>query len=398
MIHHIEKGSVEFWHINIGLFFGGFVTFAVLYCMQPLLPLYAREFHVTPMMASLVISVTTALLAVMMTFTASLSNAWGRKGMMVCSLFGASFITIVSGLSVNFVMLLLCRALEGIVLAGIPAIAMAYLGEEVAPRHLGTAMGIYISGNAIGGMLGRIAAGVMTDLSSWRIAILCIGLVGLFCSWWFWRYLPSSTHFVAQPFSAREHLSGLLQQLQDPGQLCLYGVGFLLMGSFVTLYSYLGYQLTEPPYNLSQSLIGWIFAIYIVGSLGSSCLSSLADRYAQHKILLLSIALIGIGALITLNASLIVKICGVALVTFGFFGGHAIASSWVGKRAAMGKAQASALYLFFYYVGSSVGNTAGGFFWSMNGWDGVIMMIVSFVLGNILLALLLPAIPVRPQK
>jgi YNFM family putative membrane transporter len=247
-------------------------------------------------------------------------------------------------------------------------------------------------------MFGRIAAGVITDFSSWRIAIMCIGLVGLFCSWWFWRYLPASTHFVAQPFSAREHWYGLMQQLQDPGQLCLYGVAFLLMGSFVTLYSYLEYQLIAPPYNLSQGLIGWIFAIYIVGSFGSSCLSSLADRGSQQKILLLSIALIGVGAMITLNASLVIKVFGVALVTFGFFGGHAIASGWVGKRAGMRKAQASALYLFFYYVGSSVGNTAGGFFWSMNGWTGVIMMIMAFVLGNVLLALLLPVIPAQTQE
>jgi YNFM family putative membrane transporter len=398
LTQYIEKGTVDFRHINIGLFCGGLVTFAVLYCTQPLLPLYAREFHVTPTTASLVISVTTALLAVMMTFAASLSNAWGRKGIMVCALFGASFVTIASALSPNFLTLLLCRALEGIVLAGVPAIAMTYLGEEVDPRHLGTAMGIYISGNAIGGMFGRIAAGVITDLSSWRIALICIGLIGLFCSWWFWRYLPSSTHFAVQPFSVREHVYGLLQPLKDPGLLCLYGIAFLLMGSFLAFYSYLMYQLTEQPYNLSQGLIGWIFAIYIVGSFGSSWLSSLSDRYARQKILLLSIALIGVGALIALDASLISKICGAALVTFGFFGAHAIASSWVGKRAGMRKAQASALYLFFYYVGSSAGNTVGGIFWSMNGWMGVIIMIVAFALGNVLLTLLLPIIPAQPQE
>src|SRR5262249_18533871 len=143
LMQYIEKGSADFRRVNVGLFFGGLVTFAVLYCTQPLLPLYTREFRVTPTTASMVISVTTAVLAVMMTFTASLSNAWGRKGIMVCSLFGASLLTIVSALSPNFGMLLLCRALEGIVLAGVPAIAMAYLGEEVDPRHLGTAMGIY---------------------------------------------------------------------------------------------------------------------------------------------------------------------------------------------------------------------------------------------------------------
>jgi MFS transporter, YNFM family, putative membrane transport protein len=109
-MHFIEKGTADFRRVNIGLFFGGLVTFAVLYCMQPLLPLYTREFHVSPATASLVISTTTALLAIMMTFTASLSNAWGRKGMMVISLFGASFVTIASALSPNFIILLLCRA------------------------------------------------------------------------------------------------------------------------------------------------------------------------------------------------------------------------------------------------------------------------------------------------
>jgi hypothetical protein len=87
-----------------------------------------------------------------------------------------SVITIVSSFSPNYPVLLLCRSLEGIVLAGIPAIAMVYLGEEVHPLHLGTAMGLYIGGTAFGGMLGRVATGILTDLFSWRNAchpVLC---------------------------------------------------------------------------------------------------------------------------------------------------------------------------------------------------------------------------------
>jgi MFS transporter, YNFM family, putative membrane transport protein len=397
-MHYIEKGTPAFRSLTIGLFFGGLVTFAVLYCTQPLLPLYAGEFHVAPATASLVMSITTALLAVMLTFAAALSNVWGRKGMMACSLFGASLLTIASALSPNFVTLLLCRAVEGVVLAGIPAIAMAYLGEEVHPRHLGTAMGMYISGNAIGGMLGRLATGIITDLSSWRVALACIGLVGLLCSWWFWKNLPSSTHFVAHPFSMHEHIRGLVRQLRDPGLLCLYGMAFLLMGSFVTLYSYLGYQLIAPPYNLSQAVIGWMFTMYLVGSLGSSWLSRLADRWSRQHVLVISIMCVGLGALTTLSANLAVKMLGVAAVTFGFFGAHAIASSWVGQRSGTSKAQAAALYLFFYYAGASVGNTAGGFFWSAGGWPGVVGMISVFVLGSLVLALVLPRVATRGSK
>src|SRR5581483_2873619 len=136
-MRYIEKNTPEFRKVTLGLFMGGLVTFAVLYCTQPLLPLYSHDFQVAPATASLAVSITTAILAVMMTFAAAVSNAWGRKKIMAFSLCSSALVTLVSAWSPNFFLLLLCRALIGIVLAGIPAIAMAYLGEEVHPQHLG---------------------------------------------------------------------------------------------------------------------------------------------------------------------------------------------------------------------------------------------------------------------
>ena len=85
----------------------------------------------------------------------------------------------------------------------------------------------------------------------------------------------------------------------------------------------------------------------------------LADKHGKQKILFSALFIMLVGVLITLSISLILKIVGIAMLTFGFFGGHSIASSWVGRLATHDKAQASSLYLFFYYVGSSVGGTAG---------------------------------------
>ncbi|HTK10999.1 MAG TPA: MFS transporter [Ktedonobacteraceae bacterium] len=386
----IVRHSADFRKVNISLFLGGLVTFASMYCVQPLLPIFAHDFRVTPSVASLVLSVTTGILAVMITFASSFSNAWGRKSIMGASLFCTAAITIVSAWSPNFTILLICRSVEGCVLAGIPAIAMVYLGEEISPKHLGTAMGLYIGGCAFGGMLGRFITGILTDLFSWRIAMLGIGLIGIISSWYFLQNLPPSKHFVRQPFSAKQHIRGLGQQLKKPYLLCLYGIGFLLMGSFVTLYSYSGYQLIAPPYDLSQEMIGWLFSIYLLGMLGSSCMSGLANRWPRQQVLVFGIGLMLIGVLMTLNASLILKLLGIAFVTFSFFGSHAIASSWVSQQAAGGKAYASALYLCFYYIGSSVGNTSGGFFWSASGWTGVVGLISAFLLICLVLALVLP--------
>jgi YNFM family putative membrane transporter len=66
-------------------------------------------------------------------------------------------------------------------------------------------------------------------------------------------------------------------------------------------------------------------------------------------------------------------------VTFGFFGAHSVSSAWVALRAREGKAQASALYLVFYYAGSSVAGTSGGLFWARLGWPGVVGFVVALL-------------------
>ena len=73
-------------------------------------------------------------------------------------------------------------------------------------------------------------------------------------------------------------------------------------------------------------------------------------------------------------------IVGIGLVTIGFFASHSVASSWVGLRAREGKAQASALYLFFYYMGASTAGTIGGFFWTAYAWPGVAVFLVAMLL------------------
>lgn len=79
----------------------------------------------------------------------------------------------------NFETILLLRVLQGVVFAGLPAIAMAYLGEEIDPASLGVAMGLYISGNSVGGLSGRVIIGTLTDFYNWHIGMLVLGIISL---------------------------------------------------------------------------------------------------------------------------------------------------------------------------------------------------------------------------
>jgi YNFM family putative membrane transporter len=365
---------------NLALFAGGFNTFAILWSTQPLLPEIANEFHISPAVSSLTLSSTTIALAISMLVVGSLSEVFGRKSVMTISLIASSILAIITALSPNFHLLLLCRILQGIVLAGLPAIAMAYLGEEIDPKSLGMAMGLYISGNSIGGMGGRIISGVLTDYFNWHIALIGIGIISLMASLLFWFTLPTSAHFQPRKFAVVKLGKSLISQFNEPGLIYLFGTGFLLMGSFVSLYNYIGFQLIAPPYSLSQTIVGFIFIVYIVGTFSSTWMGMLADQHGRRKILQLSLLILLIGACITLNTNLWLKIIGIAVFTFGFFAGHSIASGWVGKLSTHDKAQASSLYLFFYYIGSSIGGTVGGMFYSDFGWIGVIVMIIVFTI------------------
>ncbi|WP_040412051.1 MFS transporter [Desulfosporosinus sp. OT] len=389
---YIQKGTVAFRKTNVALFFGGFNTFAIMYCTQPLLPEFSREFHISPAVASLSLSLTTIALAVSMLFVGSLSEVKGRKPLMIFSLWAASLLAVLIPFVPNYYFLLFVRVLQGLVLAGLPAVAMAYLSEEIAPANLGIAMGLYISGNSVGGMSGRIFIGMLSDYFNWRIALGSIGILSILASLVFCYLLPESKHFQPRSFDIRELLKSMFNHLLNPGLLCLYGISFFLMGSFVTLFNYISYQLIAPPYLLSQTIVGWIFVIFIVGTFSSTWLGRLADIHGRRQVLWVALLIMVSGALITLSVPLVLKILGIAIFTFGFFGSHSLASSWVGHQAIHDKAQASALYLFFYYVGSSIGGTVGGIFWSLFGWGGVICMILSFLLLALFLSLRLSSI------
>lgn len=395
---YIQKGTPLFRKTSFAFFAAGFNTFAILYCVQPLLPEFTKEFNINPTTASLSLSITTIVLAISMLIIGSLSEVWGRKSIMVISMLATSVFCILTAFSPDFHFLLALRTIEGILLAGLPSIAMAYLGEEIEPKSLGTAMGLYICGNSIGAVFGRVFSGVLSDYFGWQIAIGGIGIISLAATLIFWNSLPPSQNFKARQLEIGKLGKSLIDHLKDPALVCLFVMGFLLLGTNVALFNYIAYVLLGKPYSLSQTFISWIFLIMIIGMFSSVWTGKLVERHGKQKILFINLLMALIGVCLTLNSSLFIKILGLGLFTYGFFGGHSIASSWVGQRATQNKAQASSLYLFLYYAGSSVGGTLGGLFWSIFGWGGVISMNVGFLMIGFILWALVSKIAQNSKK
>lgn len=383
----IEKGSPAFMKTVLALFSGGFATFALLYCVQPMMPLLSQEFAINAAQSSLVLSVATAMLAIGLLITGPISDRIGRKPVMVFALVCAALSTLASAVMPSWELVLATRALVGLSLSGLAAVAMTYLSEEIHPQHIGLAMGLYIGGNAIGGMCGRLISGVLIDFVSWHTAMLCIGGLALVAAVVFWKVLPESRNFRPQTLNPRSLLNGFVMHFRDAGLPWLFLEAFLLMGAFVTLFNYIGYRLLAEPYHMNQALVGLLSIVYLSGIYSSAQVGALADRLGRRKVFWASIVVMAGGMLMTLASPLAMIIVGMLVFTFGFFGAHSVASSWIGRRALKAKGQASSLYLFSYYAGSSVAGTAGGVFWHMAGWNGIGLFIGSLLALALLVAL-----------
>ncbi len=387
----LRQGTPAYRRLTLAMLFAGFSTFSLLYSVQPLLPLFAADYGLSAEGASLAVSLATGPLAIGILFAGVLSDRIGRRPLMVWAMFVAGALTLAAALVPGWSALLALRLLTGVALAGVPAVAMAYVAEEVDVASVGAAMGLFIAGSAIGGMGGRLVASLVADVAGWRWALGSVGLAGVAMAEAFRRLAPPSRGFVAG--TGGNPFAGVAALLRDRALPLLYAEAFLLMGVFVTVYNYAGFRLLAPPYGLSQAAVGLVFLLYILGSVSSALFGSFAGKVGRRRVFWLPIVLLIAGVAATEARPLALVILGIALVTIGFFGAHSIASAWVGRRALGNRGQGAALYLFFYYLGSSVLGSAGGVAWTRAGWSGVAVFCLALGAVALVLGVLLARVP-----
>jgi MFS transporter, YNFM family, putative membrane transport protein len=376
----LRRGDPGFRRIAVGLFFAGFTTFALLYATQPLLPRLVDVFGVSTGTVSLSVSVTTGGLAVAIIPASALSERWGRRPVMLWSLLAATVFGLAAAVAPSFGVLLVLRALEGVALAGLPAVGMAYLADEIDSAHLGGAMGLYVAGNSVGGFGGRIVVSAIDDLTgSWRAALGGIAVVSGVCLLLFWAVLPASRRFTPARVSVRELAGEVAAHLRDPVLRRLFATGLLLMGVFVCAYNFVAFRLLGPPFSLPDLVVGFVFVLYAVGTVTSTGAGRLSARWGTRTTVLTATGVAALGAVAMLAPVLALVIGGLALLTVGFFAGHAVASAAVGRRATHGRAVASGIYLFSYYVGSSVGGTLGGVVFGAAGWSATVGFLLALL-------------------
>ncbi|MEV5968869.1 MFS transporter [Streptomyces sp. NPDC051921] len=383
----LAPGAPGYRRMSLALFAAGVATFALLYSTQALLPAVSAAFGATASAASWTVSAATGALALCVLPLSALSERFGRRSMMTVSLAVAVAVGLLVPLAPNLESLVALRALQGAALAGVPASAMAFLAEEVRPRALVAAIGLFVAGNSIGGMSGRIVTGWVAQLWGWRAGLAAVGLMAAVCALAFRALLPKARHFTPGPLAPRALARSVRGHLADPLLLRLYAIGALFMTVFGAVYTVIGYRLVEAPFSLPQGVVGSIFLVYLVGTVSSAAAGKLVGRMGRRGALYLAVSTTTAGLLLSLADALPAVLAGLVLITAGFFAGHAVASSSVSRTARTGRAQASALYQSAYYLGSSAGGTLGAVAFHAGGWAGTVLLGLVAVLGVVSITL-----------
>ncbi|MEQ4605841.1 MFS transporter [Streptomyces cavourensis] len=383
----LEPGRPGYRKMSFALFAAGVAAFALLYSTQALLPAISTAYGASAGQASWTVSAATGALALCVLPLSALSERFGRREMMTVSLTVAVVVGMLVPFAPSLGWLIALRAVQGAALAGLPASAMAYLAEEVRPRALIAAIGLFVAGNSIGGMSGRILTGWVAQAWGWRAALTAVGLLALACAVAFHFLIPRARNFAPGTLNPKALARTVATHLSNPLLVRLYAIGALFMTVFGAVYTVIGYRLVDEPFSLPQGVVGSIFLVYLVGTVSSAAAGRLVARLGRRGALYLAVSTTAAGLLLSLSDALLAVLAGLVLITAGFFAGHAVASSSVSRTATAGRAQASALYQSAYYLGSSAGGTLGAVAFHTGGWAATVALGLLAVLGVVSITL-----------
>ncbi|WP_343662258.1 MFS transporter [Chryseobacterium mucoviscidosis] len=382
-----DRKSRRFYYIKLCIFLSGLSVFAQLYLFQPLLPMVAEHFHTTVGDSSLLVSSSTIGMALGLFFFAFRADSFSRKKLMVFSLIASAVLTIISTWIPSLPLLIIIGMVKGFVISGVSSVALAYLTEEVEISVVALAISMYLSGNTIGGMSGRILATLLAGEFGWRNAVLMIGIQSLILGLVFWKLFPDSKFFKPQKTDYHLKMKQMKRLIRDSYMLRLYFIAALLMGTFVSVYNYMTFRLESEPFSLNHVFIAFIFLMYTFGVLGTMITSRLSARFEKKYILKGSIFFLLAGLVLLLSENIYIVVFGLGLFTLCFFAAHTMASQMTALHAKEGKSSATSIYWLFYYFGSSFLGSGTGYLLHSTSWNVFIGVLISVIMIAFLLTI-----------
>ena len=356
--------------LTIGII--GMFAFLQVYSIQAILPIIRQDFMASETQAGMTVGATVLAIAIMSPFMGMLSDAVGRKNMIVASLLCLGLPTFMLGFTQSLAGVMFWRFIQGLAVPGITVVTIAYISEEFVGKAVSRVTAFYVSGTVLGGFLGRFLLGHLQEYIGWRHAFLVMGVITLLgMAWVAWR-LPASKRFVANKNLASS-LAMLASHAQNRYVVTACLLGSCVLFSLVGCFTYINLYLADAPYHLSSATLANIFAVYLIGVIVTPIASTLIGRYGAARMVMVAVPISMLGVVLTLSPSLGLIVVALTVMSCGVFVTQSATITYIAVNVKEGRSLASGLYYMSYYIGGSLGAWVCGLaythgHWKMTAW------------------------------
>lgn len=369
--HHRPTALLALTLAVVGVF-----AFLQVYSVQSILPELQRDLHASVVEVGNAVGVTILAVALVSPFVGMLSDALGRKWLIVTSILALAVPTALMPLVETTHGLLVLRFLQGLAVPGVTVVTMAYIGEEFRGAAMVRIMTLYITGNVLGGFLGRFLLGHLTEVMSWRAAFAAMAVLNLAGGALVWRVLPASRHFVASTRLA-QGLRTLASLLRNPAVQAPCALGFTVLFAQVGMFTFVNLHLAVAPYGFNSAQLANVFAVYLVGVVVTPLAGRLMPRLGLRRTILAAVLLSALGVLATLVPPAWGIITALALASCGVFITQSATTSFIAAHVSVGRSLANGLYYTAYYGGGFAGAWACGIAYSHGGWPATVALLLA---------------------
>lgn len=354
----------------------GALAFLQVYSIQSVLPVLMQDLQVSAVSAGTTVGATVLAVALVSPFTGMVSDALGRKWLIVASVLFLALPTLLLHWAADIETVWWLRFLQGLAVPGITVVLIAYIGEEFDGARRVRLMSFYVSGTILGGFLGRFLMGYLDEWLGWRNGMLVMALLSLAGGAAVWRYLPPSRRFVPRPQVAQA-LKTLWRHLHNRHVLSACALGFCVLFSLVGCFTYINLYLAAPPYGLSSAQLADVFAVYLIGMVITPLAGRLIVHLGASRTVSLAVALSVFGVLLSLSPPLWLVILALALMSTGVFITQSATINYIAQHVSEGRSLASGLYYMAYYAGGFTGSWLCGMAYARGGWDRTVAVLVA---------------------
>jgi len=364
---------------RVAVALAGFAAFVNLYAPQSVLPLMSQEFAVGAVQISTALTASTLAVALTAPFCGAAADVLGRRRVIAVAMFALVVPTVMIGLAPDLASLIAWRFVQGLVLPPIFVVTVAYIGEEWPASQVVGITGTYLSATSFGGFFGRFITGVVADLADWHRAFLALAGLTAVLALAVALLLPKERQFVRSA-GLGAALTQMLGHLRNPRLIATYAIGFGVLFTFMSVFTYVSFYLAAPPFNLSPTLLGTLFVTYLAGVAVTPLTGRLVARFGRRPLAVGVIAVWIAGLMLSLIPAIPLIVAALVVCAGAGFLCQSLSTSFITVTARTGASSAVGVYVSCYYVGGSAGSLLPGLAWNAAGWPGCVALTAAVLL------------------